>query len=91
MSEPKVGDLEAWCIWFQFPYGKMSVREPVNTPQEGYDWIQKTANRQLEATNIEWSVFGLEVYAEDGWEEWYDEEGRDVDEALETADEGDTQ
>ena len=41
--------------------------------------IKRMADRQLRNRNIWGNAFGLEVYRDGDWEEWYDDEGEDVD------------
>ena len=56
---------------------------PVGTPLLGYMLINRLANEQLKDKRIWANAFGLEVFEDGEWTEWYDEEGRDVDEAFE--------
>lgn len=56
----------------------------VSSPKQGHALIEEMADLQLTQPTIESNVFGLQVMGSEGWEEWYDEEGRDVDEAFAT-------
>lgn len=57
---------------------------PVDSPEAGARLIDRMANEQLPDETIVCNAFGLEVQEAAGgeWEEWYDEDGRDVDEAF---------
>jgi hypothetical protein len=47
---------------------------PVDSPQQGKLVIDVMANTQLDCNWITDNAFGLEVYINDEWEEWYDED-----------------
>lgn len=71
---------EAWCV-----NNRGFIRQPVESPLDGKLWIERESQRQLADPRITFNAFGLEVMGEDGWEEWYDDEGRNVDEAFRDA------
>ena len=54
----------------------------VASPACGAALIEALAAKDLKDASIHSNAFGLEVLNDDGWEEWYDEDGRDVDEAF---------
>ena len=56
---------------------------PVASPRDGWAFINGMAEEQLKNRRIFCNVFGLEAFEDGEWTEWYDEEGRDVDEAFE--------
>lgn len=55
---------------------------PVESPEEGARTIKRLAAQQLRDPNVYSNAFGLLVLEDGEWTEWYDEEGRDVDEAF---------
>ena len=72
------GDLRVWNI-INVP--NTPDRYKVSTPKEGYDLITDMANEQLQMSSITSNAFGLEVFEECEWCEWYDENGDDIDRA----------
>jgi hypothetical protein len=56
----------------------------VDNPKQGHALIEQMANLQLTQPTIECNVFGLQVWADEGWEDWYNDEGQDVDDAFAT-------
>jgi hypothetical protein len=75
---PKLGDLRVWNI-INVP--NEPAYYPVKNPAHAQRLIDALADSQLLQPEITSNVFGLEVFAQDGWEEWYDPEGLDVREA----------
>jgi hypothetical protein len=55
----------------------------VNTPAEAHTLTNGLANAQLKNPAVHSNAFGFEVNKDGEWEEWYDDEGRDLDEAFE--------
>ena len=49
--------------------------QKVSGPEEGLRMIKVLINRDLEDITIDSNSFGVEVYGEDGWEEWTNEAG----------------
>lgn len=81
-TKPKKGSLEVW--WIPQVPGK-AFRVPVKNIQEAtkimdvladYDTFQFEENIKPDYSN----AGGLEVFDGKDWEEWSDEEGRDIDE-----------
>ena len=58
------------------------LRFPVDSPEQGARLIDRLSEIQLRQTWIESNAFGLEVLKDTGWEEWYDEADRAVDEVF---------
>lgn len=57
-------------------------REPVPNPREGHELICRLADDQLTMDWIVSNAFGLEVFEEGEWSEWYNEDGEDVDQVF---------
>ena len=81
MSTPKNGDLRVWWIP-QVPMG--AFYQPVQSIREAkllldtlakYDLFQYEHRVKPDCSN----AGGLEVYGNDGWIEWSDENGDDID------------
>lgn len=77
---PKQGDLRVYNI-VNVP--GTPVLYPVASPAHAFTLITALAQSQLLQPEVESNVFGLEVYEDGEWCEWYDEEGRDIDEWAE--------
>jgi hypothetical protein len=58
----------------------------VNSPEEGYKFLDEEIHRQLQDDTIWGNAFGLVVFEDGEWTEWYDEYGLDVFEAFEPVD-----
>lgn len=62
-------------------------REPnhylVDTPEEAHLLIGTLAKSQLKDSMITSNAFGLEVFEDGKWCEWYNEYGEDIDGAFE--------
>lgn len=58
------------------------IRFPVDSPEEGARLIEKLANQQLQHDHIFANAFGLEVFEDGDWCEWYSDEGQDIDEFV---------
>lgn len=56
----------------------------VNNPEEAIVMINKLADAQLKNEFIECNAFGLEVFENGEWSEWYSEDGEDIIEYEET-------
>jgi len=56
---------------------------PVESPEAGAALIARLAAEQLQDEHVTCNVFGLEVQVAGGkWEEWEDEQGRNVGEVF---------
>ena len=76
------GTLRAYHIWRE-RHRQPVVHRTVATPAEAFQWIERRASRQVHDESISWNTLGLEVMNDAGeWEEWYDDEGRDIDEHI---------
>lgn len=82
MNIPKIGQLQVWWIP-QIPMKAFRVN--VDSLKEAklllhtladYDIFQFENNIKPDFSN----AGGLQVYTEEGWEDWCDDEGRDIDE-----------
>jgi hypothetical protein len=52
---------------------------PVTSPEEGAKKINELAKKDLRNQNIGSNAFGLEVFEDGEWAEWYDNDGNDID------------
>ncbi len=53
--------------------------EIVESPEEGAKWIEKTSkNNNISYNPVFGEAFGLEVFEDGEWCEWYNEYGEDV-------------
>lgn len=77
MSVPVTGALRAWRI--ANPPAAPTF-QGVASPDEGLAWINAHAEADLRDPRIDSNAFGLEVFEDGEWNEWYDAEGRDIDE-----------
>lgn len=76
---PKPGDLRVWNIvnppaeptWY-----------PVKNPAHAQRLIDALADSQLLQPEIGSNAFGLEIFTPEGWEEWYNDEGEDIRDAV---------
>ena len=72
----KMTEYRVWrCINFPSP----AKHYPVNSPEEGADKINKLAKIDLRNPRVGANAFGLEVFEDGEWVEWYDEDGNDID------------
>jgi hypothetical protein len=56
---------------------------PVDSPEQGAEYIKFEAHRQLQIPYIYSNAFGLEVAENDiEFTEWYNDEGEDINEAF---------
>jgi hypothetical protein len=78
--QPSEGDLRVYHI---INPPASPVHESVMSPDEAVEWIETQAARDLLNPRVESNVFGLEVFEDGEWTEWYDDEGRDIDEYAE--------
>ncbi len=59
----------------------------VESPQKAADFINRRAEEMLLNPRVVWNTFGLEELEEDGYHEWYDEQGRDIDDLIDEEEE----
>jgi hypothetical protein len=78
----KVQELMYRVWWIINPPSK-PIFTNVASPLEGHLRIEAEATRQLKNPRIHSNAFGLEIFEDGEWCEWYDEQGRDVSEAFE--------
>jgi hypothetical protein len=72
--------MEKYRVWYIANPPTDPTYYDVATPEEGADKINKLSKRDLKNPNISANAMGLEVSFVDGeWEEWYDENGEDID------------
>ena len=77
--ENKLGDLQVW--WIQNPPRK-GHRYPVSNIDEAIVKLNALADKDLKNPLVHANAGGLEVFTEDGWEEYYNEEGDSIDEIM---------
>jgi hypothetical protein len=60
--------------------------QPVASVEDAALVIDAWSLSDLLATAVAWNAFGLEEYDADAgeWSEWYDDEGRDIDEVMDS-------
>lgn len=75
----KIGSLEVW--WISNPPRKAD-RYPVNNIEEAIIKLNELADEDLKDDDVVANAGGLEVFTEDGWEEYYDQDGDSIDEIL---------
>lgn len=51
---------------------------PIDTPKDAKTLIDAIADEQLKNDDIDCNAFGLEVYEDGEWCEWYGEDGEDI-------------
>jgi hypothetical protein len=67
-----------WCV---INPPRSPTYTPVESPKAGREFIEKEARKQLKDDTIWMNAFGLEVFEDGEWSEWYDEFGNDIDAA----------
>lgn len=76
--------LEAWHITGKRG-GGVPIRQRVASISEAAAWLDAKARLEVDDDSVEWNAQGLEVLTgedqnnPDNWEEWYDDEGRGID------------
>lgn len=75
--KPANGALQVWC---NNNLGRF--RWPVASVAEAKAKVNDEADEQLQSPLVEWNAFGLEVYEDGEWVEWYDEDGSNIDDLL---------
>ncbi len=69
------GDLRVW--WVRNPPSPADYHI-VNSPQEAVEIINRLAEIDLKQPSVAINMCGLEVFEDDEWNEWYDEEGDNI-------------
>ena len=72
-------------IWHIQNVPNRPIYIPVESPEEAIRVINERAEKDLKTLGIVSNAFGLEVFnkEEKEWEEWYSEEGSDIDQYAE--------
>ena len=76
----KEGDLRVWNI-VNPPNNPLLYS--VSSPKEGKQLIDNLADEQLKDDSITSNAFGLKVFEDGEWCEWYNHYGDDISEAFE--------
>jgi len=85
-STPQEGDLRVWNI-VNVP--NFAIYVPVSTPEDAIRIINYMAEDQLKEERITSNVFGLEVFEDGEWTDWYNELGEDIDECAQALEDDD--
>ncbi len=72
----------AYRVWCVINPPSRAIHHEVVSPAQGAVLINSMAALQLHDPNVDANAFGLETLVNGEWEEWYSEEGEDVDEAF---------
>ena len=75
------GDLRVW--WIRNVPGSPEFIL-VESPKEATETLQSLAEADLHNRHVESNAGGLEVFEDDEWTEWYDDEGNDIDNLSES-------
>ena len=70
---------EQFEVWNVINPPNEAARYPVSSPQDAAALINSLAAAQLKRPWVVSNAFGLEVFRDGDWEEWYDEDGNDID------------
>lgn len=86
----QIGELEVWWASQKHGQERRMDRYPVANVDEAATKIKELTAQDLADDTIDWNAGGLEVFGEfgnngekPGWEEFYDELGRNIDEIIE--------
>ena len=82
---PTEGQLRVW--WIRNVPNEPDLYDVANI-QEAIAVIEENTGLDLNAPQVTSNAGGLEVYEDGEWVEYYDEEGRDIDEIIDSAPEG---
>jgi hypothetical protein len=82
-ANPAEGDLLVYHHFERMGEGQTHHLYPVVNPIEAIAWIDKLADEQVNDEDIGWNAFGLQVFEDDEWVDWYNDEGQDIDEYKE--------
>jgi hypothetical protein len=66
-------------VWYCPNFPGEVIHFYVSSPKEGADKINEQSKKDLHNKNIYQNAFGLEVFEDGEWCEWYDENGDDID------------
>lgn len=67
-------------VWWVINPPNKPVYTTVASPREGLELIQSEIQHQLKMSDVYSNAFGMEEYSQEfGWTEWYDDEGRSID------------
>jgi hypothetical protein len=75
---PKNGDLLAYHSFEKAGNGQTHHLYQVESPEQAIEVINKLAKEQVNDESIGWNTFGLVVFEEGEWFDWYSEEGDDI-------------
>ena len=75
------GDLRVW--WIRNPPNPAEFTL-VASPAEAAETLQSFTEADLHNRHVESNTGGLEVFEDDEWTEWYDDEGNDIDNLSES-------
>ena len=67
-------------VWWSSNLGY--IEKPIDTVENAKKWIIKKGMEELKNDNIIWNAGGLEVFEDNEWCEWYNEEGYDIKEIM---------
>lgn len=76
-KEPTEGDMVVW--WVRNPPSP-AEELPVESPDRAIEVLRSLATRDLWNHRVHSNAGGLQVFHDGEWEEWYSEEGEDIDE-----------
>lgn len=76
---PKEGDLRVWHAW-NFPDHMNRFRVP--SVDEAKSMINQLAEADLARAEVYANAFGLEVYEDGDWSEWYNDDGMSITDLL---------
>lgn len=77
------GSLRLWAI--RNPPNAPTFQD-VATPAEGLEVVKKWVKADLANPAIDTNVFGMEIFEDGQWTEWYDEDGQSLTDILDNTD-----
>jgi hypothetical protein len=78
------GSLRVWAIR-NVP--NAPTYQDVATPAEGLEVAKKWVKADLANPSIESNAFGMEIFEDGEWTEWYDDQGQSLDDLLDDIEE----
>lgn len=81
----KVESVKKLRVWWIRNVPGTPTYYPVKDVKGAIKVIQRLTKKDLENENIVSNASGLEVFEDGVWGEYYDEEGRDIDQIIEEA------
>jgi len=84
-SDPKSGGLLVWHFFEMDGIHNFHLYE-VASPEEARVAINQLAQEQVNDESVGYNAFGLEVFEENEWVEWYDDNGNDTDDFMKERD-----